>query len=329
MDRRIAHDEDIAPDAHTKQLLFNPFNAKNVQIELPEVNQLLKRYGVAGHVGSLNLYRRAFVHSSYCERPYLQGAPHVLQPKCPANCLPLCTKSNERLEFLGDGVLELITKYYLYRRFSQENEGFMTEKKIALVRNDAIGKLALDIGLDRWFVMSKHNEDKKCRSNLKKLGCLFEAFVGALFLDFNKEEVDDNYASGTGFQTAQVFVEHVFEAHVDWTAIITNDNNFKNKLQVRLQKEFKTTPEYIELGHDNVRGYTMGAYLCVGQPIYALLPKQALNFDIFKNFEKVRAHLRQHGKIFVHLGSGVHKLKKNAEQLSCECALKQFDPLET
>ncbi len=164
MDRRIAHDEDIVPDSQTKQLTFNPFNPKNVQIELHEVNQLLKRYGVAGNVGSLHLYRRAFVHSSYCERPYLEGAPHVFQPKCPANCLPLCAKSNERLEFLGDGVLELVAKYYLYRRFSKENEGFMTEKKIALVRNDAIGKLALDMGLDRWFVMSKHNEDKKCRS---------------------------------------------------------------------------------------------------------------------------------------------------------------------
>ena len=43
--------------------------------------------------------------------------------------MPLKTKSNERLEFLGDGVLELITKYYLYRRFPKENEGFMTEKK--------------------------------------------------------------------------------------------------------------------------------------------------------------------------------------------------------
>jgi dsRNA-specific ribonuclease len=319
MDRRIAHDEDIVPDSQTKQLTFNPFNPKNVQIELHEVNQLLKRYGVAGNVGSLHLYRRAFVHSSYCERPYLEGAPHVFQPKCPANCLPLCAKSNERLEFLGDGVLELVAKYYLYRRFSKENEGFMTEKKIALVRNDAIGKLALDMGLDRWFVMSKHNEDKKCRSNLKKLGCLFEAFVGALFLDFNK---DDNVS---GFQTAQIFLENVFEAHVDWTAIITNDNNYKNKLQVRLQKEFKTTPEYIELGHDNVRGYTMGAFLCIGQPIYALSPKQAQKFDCFKNFDNVRAHLKQHGKIFLHLGSGVHKLKKNAEQMSCECALKQFE----
>ena len=48
------------------------------------------------------------------------------------------------LEFVGDGVLELITKYYLYRRFPKANEGFMTEKKIAIVKNESIGKLAYE-----------------------------------------------------------------------------------------------------------------------------------------------------------------------------------------
>ena len=96
------------------------------------------------------------------------------------------TKSNERLEFLGDGILEAIVKYYLYRRFPKENEGFMTEKKIALVKNEAIGRLAYEMRLNKWLVISRHAEEKKTRTNLKKLGCLFEAFLGALFLDHNK-----------------------------------------------------------------------------------------------------------------------------------------------
>ena len=52
----------------------------------------------------------------------------TIVPK-PDDCMKLSTKSNERLEFLGDGVLELITKYYLYKRFPKADEGFMTEKK--------------------------------------------------------------------------------------------------------------------------------------------------------------------------------------------------------
>ena len=56
--------------------------------------------------------------------------------------MTLKTKSNERLEFLGDGVLECITKYYLYRHFQKPMKKFMTEK-IALVKNESIGKLAM------------------------------------------------------------------------------------------------------------------------------------------------------------------------------------------
>ena len=105
--------------------------------------------------------------------------------------MPLSTKSNERLEFLGDGVLECITKYYLYRRFPKEDEGFMTEKKIALVKNESIGKQAYEMGLNKWYIISNHAEEKKTRTNLKKLGCLFESFLGALFLDYNKLEIHD------------------------------------------------------------------------------------------------------------------------------------------
>ena len=131
--------------------------------------------------------------------------------------MTLKTKSNERLEFLGDGILEAITKYYLYRRFPKENEGFMTEKKIALVKNESIGKMAYEMGLNKWYIMSANAEEKKTRTNLKKLGCLFEAFLGALFLDYNKIQIKDEekwfgnlFVTGPGFQMAQIFVETVF-----------------------------------------------------------------------------------------------------------------------
>ena len=55
----------------------------------------------------------------------------VIIAEQPNDCMSLKTKSNERLEFLGDGVLECITKYYLYRRFPKANEGFKTEKKLS------------------------------------------------------------------------------------------------------------------------------------------------------------------------------------------------------
>ena len=110
------------------------------------------------------------------------------------------------LAHFGDGVLECITKYYLYRRFPKENEGFMTEKKIALVKNETIGRLALEMGLHKWYIISKHAEEKKIRTNLKKLGCLFESFLGALFLDFNKITIEDE---GEEFNVQMVETESI------------------------------------------------------------------------------------------------------------------------
>ena len=88
------------------------------------------------------MYDRAFIHRSYTKRPAIENAAaNITIAEQPSDCLPLKTKSNERLEFLGDGV-RTYTKYYLYHKISKADEGFMTEKKITLVKNEHIGKLA-------------------------------------------------------------------------------------------------------------------------------------------------------------------------------------------
>jgi dsRNA-specific ribonuclease len=242
--------------------------------------------------------------------------------------MPLSSKSNERLEFLGDGILEAVTKYYLYRRFPKENEGFMTEKKIAIVKNEAIGKIAYEMGLHKWLILSKHAEEKKIRTNLKKLGCLFEAFIGALFLDCNKIVVKDEnnwfqnmFVTGPGFQLAQKFIENVFEKHIDWVALIQNDDNYKNILQVKIQKEFKVTPHYVEIEHDEDLGYKMGVYLCLGQPIFNLTHSNSLHISLFKTFKTIHNYVLQNGKIFLFMGEGQHKIKRKAEQIACNEAI--------
>ena len=172
--------------------VFDPYNPLNKEIGHKDIETLLQTYGINVPITNINLYRRAFINKSYLRRPELENQQNniVIVPK-PADCMPLHTKSNERLEFVGDGVLELIAKWVLYLRFPKENEGFMTEKKIALVKNEAIGKLAYEMGLHKWVVLSKHAESKDTRTNLKKLGCVFEAFLGAIFLDYNRMEVKD------------------------------------------------------------------------------------------------------------------------------------------
>lgn len=313
-------------------LVFDPYNPQNQLITTEQIQSILHTYGVKAPVNNFELYKRAFVHKSYLRRPDAENAQNniVLAPK-PEDCLGLFTKSNERLEFVGDGVLECITKYVLYRRFPKENEGFMTEKKIALVKNESIGKMALEMGLHKWLILSKHAEAKQTRTNLKKLGCLFEAFLGAMFLDCNKlavqdEHFQDTFLTGPGFQMVQVFVENVFEKHVDWIHLIKNDDNYKNILQVRIQKEFKVTPDYLECSEYHVdRGYHMGVYLCLGQPIYAAKQEDAVHATTFLTrggFDAIHQHMSVHRRILVLLGEGMHKIKKKAEQVACEEALR-------
>ena len=330
IDKNIMHDDDIIKGEDG--LIFNPYNSLNVEITLNEVQSILTKYGVPGIIDNINLYKRAFVHRSYTKRPHLENAcQNITIVEKPADCMPLSTKSNERVEFLGDGVLELVTKYYLYRRFPKENEGFMTEKKIAIVKNEAIGKIAIEMRLNKWLILSKHAEEKNIRNNLKKMGCLFEAFIGALFLDVNKIKVTDDdgwfkniFVTGPGFQMAQIFIENIFEKHIDWIALIQNDDNYKNILQVKIQKEFKVTPHYLEIEHDIENGFRMGVYLCVGQHVYNCTHNNSIHINHLKTFQAVQDYIETHGKIFLFLGEGTHKIKRKAEQIACNEALNKL-----
>ena len=323
-----------------EELIFNPYNSNNLEVSCVNVQELLSNYGIFTKPFNIELYKRAFIHKSYTKRPKIENSnANIVIAAKPEDCLPLKTKSNERLEFLGDGVLELITKYYLYKRFPKADEGFMTEKKIALVKNEHIGKLALEMGLNKYFIISRHAEEKNIRNNLKKLGCLFEAFIGAIFLDFNRISIKDEYGwfenvfnCGPGLQMAQIFVENVFEKHVDWTNLINNDDNYKNKLQVIIQKEFKITPDYVELktpkmddDDDNDKLYVMGLYICFGQNIHNARINNAVSFDKLGSFKAIQEVLEKQDKLLVFLTKAEHKIKKKAEQIACDQAIKLIE----
>jgi dsRNA-specific ribonuclease len=316
-------------------LVFNPYNPLNTKITLSEVQSILSKYGLPPVVRKLELYQRAFVHRSYTKRPQYENVEqNITIVERPTDCLPLSSKSNERLEFLGDGILECVTKLYLYKRFPKENEGFMTEKKIAIVKNEAIGKIALEMGLHKWLILSKHAEEKKIRTNLKKLGCLFESFIGALFLNFethhhvanDENNLDDE---SPGFKMAKKFINRIFETHIDWVALIQNDDNYKNILQVKIQKEFKVTPHYLEIEHDVELGYRMGVYLCLGQHIYHLTHDHAVDISFFKSYKEIHDYVAENNKVLIFMGEGQHKIKRKAEQVACNEAIKSIELFAT
>jgi dsRNA-specific ribonuclease len=312
----------------TEALIYKPYNNMNNEINTSEIEKILCNYGIKDKITNINLYRRAFVHKSYVKKTKEENLENgITLALKPYDCIPLKTKSNERLEFLGDGVLENITKFYLYRRFPKENEGFMTEKKIALVKNESIGRIAYEMGLNKWYIISKHAEEKKTRTNLKKLGCLFEAFLGAIFLDFNKKNVDDDnfrdiFSIGPGFQYCLTFVEKVFEKHVNWTELIIQNDNYKNLLQIKLQREFKITPSYRDINYTDDYGYYMGVYICIGDII------QNFNLDTsikITSIQDISTLIEKNEKTLIKLGEGKHKIKKKAEQLACFMAINNIE----
>ena len=318
------------------EFIFDPYNLLNIEITHNEVISLLRTHNVPMSIHNFNLYRRAFVHKSYITRPkLLNEMNHVIMAKKPESSIELYKKSNERLEFLGDGILECIAKMYLYKRFPKADEGFMTDTKIELVKNETIGRIANEMGLAKWFIISKHTEQKNLRTNHKKLGCLFEAFVGALFLDFNRVQIKDEdkwfdtvFNCGPGFQVAQLFIECVFDKYIDWTKITVQTDNYKRPVQELLQSEFKVTPYTMEINSLNSDvGYNMGVYLCVNEVTYGKKHSNTLINGNFSSFENIHSYIAKNQSIYLFLGEGTHKTKQVAEQIACKHAINFFKSL--
>ena len=169
----------------------------------------------------------------------------------PKNVMELRENSYERLEYLGDRIIKLTISHYLFIRYPDEDEGFMTRLQTKIENKKSLSALAKEIGLEKFFIISRQIEAIGGRTSDKILEDCFEAFLGALFLDFNKMSIkdDDNwfeklFVTGPGFQMAQIFVESIFEKHIDWMKLINDDDNYKNIIQVKIQKEFKCTPSY-------------------------------------------------------------------------------------
>ena len=86
--------------------VFDPFNPLNKEISENDIRQILHTYGIKTAIHNIHLYKRAFVHRSYVKRPHIENEQNnIIITDKPGDCLPLFSKSNERLEFIGDGVL--------------------------------------------------------------------------------------------------------------------------------------------------------------------------------------------------------------------------------
>jgi ribonuclease III len=153
--------------------------------------------------------------------------------------------SNERLEFLGDSVLGLVTSEYLYRTHPTEHEGQLTKTKSLLVSKAILSRRALAMGLGRFVLMSHSEVESGGRQRLSILADAFESVVGAVYLD-------------QGFEAARAFIERWLLRDTRSIVADKRHTNYKSHLQEYVQSTYRTHPVYrirSEMGPDHSKQF--------------------------------------------------------------------------
>ncbi|MDR8390220.1 ribonuclease III [Aliifodinibius sp. S!AR15-10] len=139
--------------------------------------------------------------------------------------------SYERLEFLGDAVLDLIITEIIYQKFPQKNEGFLTKLRAKLVKGDALATYARKLNLSDLLVLGERAQGQGIEFSKSILADVFEALVGALYMD-------------QGYNPTFDFVGRVIQENVDFDKVITTLDNHKSILLEYAQAHKLDIPEY-------------------------------------------------------------------------------------
>ena len=176
-------------------------------------------------IHDLSLYQNAFVHKSASKN---------------------FGKSNERLEFVGDSVLGLVVARYLYEKYPDENEGFLTRVRTKIVGGKNLAKFANTLGLQNYVVMNDKAMQNEWNKNPRILEDTFEALIGAMYLDI-------------GLASARDFILETLKLNMNENEMI-EDTNYKDMLMKHLQSNCNMLPEYKMIdqdGPDHKKYFTM------------------------------------------------------------------------
>ena len=199
---------------------------------LKDFNTFQKTIGV--EFNDLELLRQAFTHRSYLNEHRGEVAGH-----------------NERLEVLGDAVLELISTHFLYNKYSDKPEGELTAYRASLVNAVTCAEIAHEIGMNDFLLLSRGEAKDTGRARNILLANAFEALVGAIYLD-------------QGYDAAKEFItKHLFPK-ID--AIVREKlwQDAKSALQEKAQESDGVTPNYSvirETGPDHDKHFIVGVYI--------------------------------------------------------------------
>ena len=157
---------------------------------------------------------------------------------------------NERLEFLGDAVLELVVTDFLYRTYPEEQEGILTSWRASLVRTESIGDAGNKLGYEPLVRMSKGEKQGSDRARMQILANAFEALIGAIYLE-------------KGYDAAEVFITEHITGKLDSILQEGSWRDPKSHLQEVMQLQDNVTPRYVvldEIGPDHDKVFTLGVF---------------------------------------------------------------------
>lgn len=201
---------------------------------MPDFEKLAKRINV--EFNDINLLKKACTHRSYLNENRGVGLEH-----------------NERLEFLGDAVLELVVTSFLFRKYPDKNEGEMTSFRSALVNTHSLSKVALHIGVDEYLLLSKGETKDTGRARSIIHADTIEAIIGAVYLD-------------KGYDAVANFISSELLEVIDIDEIVENKTwlDAKSRFQEKAQEITGFTPMYKtlkEIGPDHNKSFTLGVFL--------------------------------------------------------------------
>lgn len=173
-------------------------NPANKHLTTAVVQEMLRPFGITAAIRQLELYQRAFIHSSYRLTAELRRAavsdplfdsqqylPEELAAY--ARAIPLAHCCNERLEFIGDSILSTCVGDYLFHRYPRQEEGFLTQLRIEIVKGTNLASLAKMMNWGQYLWLSRQVENRRW-SDDDYLEDIFESLIGAVFYDFGGEQ---------------------------------------------------------------------------------------------------------------------------------------------
>jgi ribonuclease-3 len=219
-------------------------NERNKLISSKFINSIFKEYGLAHKVKNLRIYQQAFVHDSYleCNLTNYKILKQFREPTMisnPEKAIPLFTKSYQRLELLGDSYIHVAIAKYLYTRYPDEDEGFITTLRTKIENGKEQSKLSRALGLHEYAIISRNLEQNGGRlNNYAILEDVLEAFIGAL-----SEEI----SADACFE----FVISIIEKHIDITNMIHYESNYKGRLMNECHAKKWEDVKYIDIKDEN------------------------------------------------------------------------------